>query len=159
MAGKGRKHFYQLEIQWTGNKGEGTASYRGYNRSYEIIAPHKPSILGSSDPTFRGDPTKHNPEDFLVAALSACHMLSYFHVCATASVVVIDYHDTPVGTMVETEEGAGYFTEVMLKPLVTVKEGSDVDLAHKLHEKAHHLCFIANSVNFPVKCEAQIKVL
>lgn len=157
MATQARKHQYQLQIKWTGNKGEGTAHYRGYDRSYEIIAPHKRLIEGSSDPSFRGDKTKHNPEDFLVAALSACHMLSYFHVCANAGIVVTDYQDSPIGTMVETEEGAGYFTEVILKPLVKIKAGGDVTLAQQLHEKAHHLCFIANSMNFPVLCQPAIE--
>lgn len=157
MATPGRKHEYELQIKWTGNNGQGTANYRGYQRSYDIMAPDKPLIQGSSDPTFRGDKTKHNPEDFLVAALSACHMLSYFHVCASAGIVVTDYHDTPLGTMVETEDGAGYFTEVILKPVVTIKAGGDVTLAQQLHEKAHHLCFIANSVNFPVLCQPSIQ--
>ncbi|MDP9230816.1 MAG: OsmC family protein [Bacteroidota bacterium] len=144
------QHRYSLTIKWTGNKGTGTNDYRSYERSHSILAENKVEISGSSDPNFRGDKTKHNPEDLMVASLSGCHMLSYLHVCAEAGIVVTEYVDNATGTMVETSNGGGHFTEVTLNPIVTVKESSMIDKANELHKKANELCFIANSVNFPV---------
>lgn len=114
-------------------------------------------VPGSSDPAFRGTPDRYNPEDLLVASLSACHMLFYLHLCATGKVVVTAYEDEASGTMVEVPGTGGHFTEVMLRPRVTISS-DDADLAQSLHDKAHHLCFIANSVNFPVRCEPEVVV-
>jgi organic hydroperoxide reductase OsmC/OhrA len=153
MAGK--THFYPIRMRWTGNTGQGTREYRGYQRAHEYSVEGKPVIPGSSDPNFRGDATRYNPEELLVMSLSSCHMLWYLHLCAEAKIVVTAYEDEAVGTMVEDQERGGFFTEVVLKPSVTIEAGSDRALAAKLHEKAHHLCFVANSVNFPVRCEAR----
>jgi organic hydroperoxide reductase OsmC/OhrA len=143
-------HHYNLHIRWTGNKGHGTSTYRAYERSYLIHADGKPEIQGSSDPAFRGDQTKYNPEDLLLASLSSCHMLSYLHLCATAGIVVISYSDHAAGTMEESAESGGRFKEVTLNPVVSVAEESMIDQANQLHEQANKLCFIANSVNFKV---------
>jgi organic hydroperoxide reductase OsmC/OhrA len=153
-----KAHSYQVEVKWTGNTGRGTTDYKAYERSHEIKVDGKLLILGSSDPAFRGDKTRYNPEELLVASLSACHMLWYLHVCAEAQIVVTHYLDQATGTMIETEDGAGRFTEVVLKPSVTVVNGGDPVLAEQLHEKAHHLCFIANSMNFPVQCKPSIQM-
>ncbi len=144
------QHQYKATIKWTGNKGKGTENYRNYERSHQIIIENKSDILGSSDPAFRGDKTKHNPEDLLVSSLSACHMLWYLHLCSEAGVIVSDYVDNATGIMVETTNGGGQFSEVTLNPIVTVTEQSMVNKANELHKKANELCFIANSVNFPV---------
>lgn len=151
-----RKHRYIVRTDWTGNRGEGTRTYRAYEREHEYRAPGKPVIPASSDPAFRGDATRYNPEDLLVAALSGCHMLTYLHLCAVAGVVVTAYSDEASGTMQETEDGGGCFTDVVLRPRVTITGDSDATLAHTLHERAHHLCFIASSVNFAVTCEPEI---
>jgi organic hydroperoxide reductase OsmC/OhrA len=143
-------HHYNATIKWTGNKGTGTSSYRDYERSHSILVTDKAEILGSSDPAFRGDKTKHNPEDLLLASLSSCHMLWYLHLCAEANVVVVNYVDNAIGTMLETENGGGHFSEVTLQPLVTVSNETMVEKANELHQKANELFFIANSVNFPV---------
>jgi organic hydroperoxide reductase OsmC/OhrA len=156
MAGK--THSYALHLRWTGNTGQGTREYRGYERAHEYAIEGKPVILGSSDPAFRGDKTRHNPEELLVMALSSCHLLSYLHLCATNKVVVVDYVDDAMGTMVESVEKGGQFTEVVLRPTVTLEAGSDAALAESLHDQAHHFCFIANSVNFPVRCEPTTKI-
>jgi organic hydroperoxide reductase OsmC/OhrA len=153
VAANHKTHTYHIDLRWTGNTGQGTANYRAYKRFHEITAVGKPPIPGSSDSAFRGDKTRYNPEELLIASLSACHMLWYLHLCADAQIVVTDYVDRPTGSMVETEDGGGQFIEVLLKPIVTVKDGSDLTLVEQLHQKAHHLCFIANSVNFPVRCE------
>jgi len=146
-----RSHSYNLTITWTGNRGTGTSDYRAYDRNHIIQAENKIEIPGSSDPAFRGDKTRYNPEEFLVSALSTCHMLSYLHVCVMNGVVVTGYVDHATGTMTETADGGGHFTEVMLNPVVTVKDAAMVAKANELHHKASQLCFIANSVNFQVK--------
>ncbi|MDO1527995.1 OsmC family protein [Fulvimonas sp. R45] len=150
-------HRYRVDVAWTGNRGSGTDGYRNYSRNHVIRIPGKPDLAGSSDPTFRGDATRHNPEDMLVAALSTCHMLSYLHMATVAGVVVVAYDDSAEGTMV-TEGNGGRFTEVVLRPVVTIRADSDPDQALAAHEDAHHACFIANSVNFPVRCEPRIVV-
>ena len=148
-----RSHNYSLTIKWTGNRGTGTSDYRSYDRNHIIQSELKEDINGSSDPAFRGDKTRYNPEDLLVASLSSCHMLSYLHLCAVGGVIVVDYVDNATGKMVETPDGGGHFVEVTLKPVVTVKYSSMIAKANELHHKAGELCFIARSVNFPVNHE------
>ena len=145
-----KQHQYALTINWDGNMGQGTSGYRSYERSHTLRAGNKPVIEASSDPAFRGDKTRYNPEELLVASLASCHMLSYLHVCAVAGVVVVDYADEATGIMVETPDGGGHFTEVTLNPVVVVTEASMIDKANALHHDANKLCFIANSCNFPV---------
>jgi organic hydroperoxide reductase OsmC/OhrA len=154
---KGHQHHYNVDVTWTGNQGTGTTTYQGYGREHEIRIAGKPVLAGSSDPTFRGDASKHNPEDMLVTALSTCHMLSYLHQAVLAGVVVTAYQDSAEGTM-ETDAHGGRFLEVVLRPVVTIAAGSDPAKAEAAHEPAHHACFIANSVNFPVRCEPRIVV-
>lgn len=146
-----RQHHYSLNLKWTGNTGEGTLNYRSYQRAYTISMTNKPDLQGSADTSFRGDPTKYNPEELLVMALSSCHLLSYLHLCADAGIVVTGYTDQATGIMAEDAEKGGYFTEVTLNPVVTIKDISQKDKAMELHERANKLCFIANSCNFPVK--------
>jgi organic hydroperoxide reductase OsmC/OhrA len=149
-------HHYKAGVEWTGNTGEGTKGYQAYRRDHEIQVDGKPVIMASSDPAFRGDPARHNPEELLVASLSSCHMLWYLHLCAVNQVVVLAYRDLAFGEMREQADGAGQFTRVILRPRVTVTSVSDRAKALALHAQAHHHCFIANSVNFPVEIEAEI---
>jgi organic hydroperoxide reductase OsmC/OhrA len=158
MLRMSKSHHYRTAIVWTGNRGTGTSGYRAYDRGYEIRCPGKVSIRGSSDPAFRGDPAAHNPEELLVASVSACHMLWYLHLCAEAGVVVGAYEDAATGTMAEAADGVRRFTEVVLHPHVTLSGGADSDLAQRLHQTAHDKCFIANSVNFPIRVEPTITV-
>jgi organic hydroperoxide reductase OsmC/OhrA len=143
-------------VSWTGDRGTGTSGYRDYGREHVVTAAGRPLLDGSSDPTFRGDKARWNPELELVAALAQCHLLSYLHVCTTAGVVVTAYEDAPYGVMAETTDDGGYFTEVVLRPLVTVASAEMTEAAVRLHEDAHRKCFIASSVNFPVRCEPVI---
>ena len=145
-----KSHHYNISVTWTGNQGTGTSHYRAFERSHTISAGKKNEILCSSDPAFRGDRTKYNPEELLVASLSSCHMLWYLHLCAEAGVVVIDYTDQATGVMTENSNGSGVFKEVTLNPMVTVSETSMLSKANELHQEANKMCFIANSVNFPV---------
>lgn len=150
-------HNYRTHVEWTGNRGTGTDGYRNYGREHVIRIEGKPEIAGSSDPMFRGDATKHNPEDMLVASLSTCHMLSYLHMATVAGVVVTTYVDAAEGSM-ETSGKGGHFTEVVLRPVVTITAASDPAKAEAAHHAAHEACFIAASVNFSVRCEPRIVV-
>lgn len=143
------EHHYELEMEWTGNRGTGTDQYRNYARDHIVRIVGKPELLGSSDPAFRGDRSRHNPEELLVAALSACHMLSYLHVCVKNGVVVTAYTDRATGTLRTIGDG-GQMAEVILYPEVTVRDADMVEKARSLHGEASRLCFIARSVNFPV---------
>ena len=152
-----KQHQYETTVRWTGNLGTGTTGYKDYGRNHEISAPGKPLIPGSSDPAFRGDAERYNPEELLVASLSTCHMLWYLHLAAVNKVVVLDYEDRADGTMEESADGGGRFVRVTLRPRITVTAQSDLDTAKRLHHDAHEKCFIANSVNFPVGCAPVIR--
>jgi organic hydroperoxide reductase OsmC/OhrA len=145
------EHRYALTVQWTGNLGEGTSSYRGYSRDHDVLIPGLPVLRGSSDPTFHGDRERYNPEQLLLAALAQCHMLSYLHVAVKHGVVVTDYRDEASGLLRLNRDGSGQFESVTLHPRVTVADGSQVELAGRLHHEANQVCFIARSVNFPVE--------
>ncbi len=149
-------HTYQAYIEWTGNKGTGTSNYRAYGREHLIYIEGKPTLQGSSDPAFRGDASKHNPEDLFVSAVSACHMLTYLHLCVLNQIVVTHYEDRCTGIMKESDSIGGQFTEITLRPLVRIQNIEQKDKALELHEEAHRMCFIANSVNFPIKHVAEI---
>ncbi|TDQ78261.1 OsmC family protein [Sphingobacterium yanglingense] len=151
-------HRYQSKIEWTGNNGSGTDHYKNYERDHDIIITGKPIISGSSDPAFRGDKGKHNPEDLLVSSLSSCHMLWYLHFCSNNGVIVEEYWDTAEGKMIEQKDGKGNFKEVILSPRVRVRKQEMADLAIELHKKASEYCFIANSVNFPVLVQPTVSI-
>lgn len=154
----GKQHKYRLSVEWTGNRGKGTTTYSGYSRDHSIRGENKPPILGSSDPAFRGDATRWNPEELLLASVAACHKLWYLHLCATAGISVVAYSDEAEATMVEAANGAGRFVEATLRPHVTIAAGGDTTEAGRLHQAAHAFCFIANSVNFPITSEPTISV-
>lgn len=145
-----KAHQYAITTTWTGNTGQGTRSYRSYERSHTVSVENKPDIAGSSDPSFLGDRTRYNPEELFVASLSACHMLWYLHLCAEAGIIVTDYVDRATGVMVEGPDGGGRFQQVTLHPVVTVADASMIAQANALHKPANQKCFIANSCNFPV---------
>lgn len=152
------EHHYAVRAEWTGDRGTGTSGYRDYDRAVTIEIDGKPTLLASSDKPFRGDPTRWNPEDLLVAALVECHLLAYLHACVTAGVVVVGYTDEATGVMRENGRGGGSFAEVVLRPRVVVADASMVDAATAAHTQANEWCFIANSVNFPVRHEPTIVV-
>ena len=152
-----REHRYQVTVNWTGNRGTGTSGYRAYTRDHEISAEGKSvRVPGSSDPAFQGDPSRYNPEELLVASLSACHMLWFLHLCAEAGIVVTSYSDSATGEMAEHASGAGEFTKVILRPRVAISDPSRAATTAELHAKAHQLCFIARSVKFPVEHEPAV---
>jgi organic hydroperoxide reductase OsmC/OhrA len=145
-----KQHRYNLSIEWQGNTGTGTSGYSAYSRDHIISSENKLLVSCSSDPAFRGNKAKYNPEELLVASIASCHMLWYLHLCADAGVIVVDYKDSAIGIMQETDNGSGFFKEITLYPEVIVKDASMIEKANSLHAKANEYCFIANSVKFPV---------
>lgn len=148
-----KTHAYRMSLHWSALGGEGTVNYRSYSRNFTLSSDDKTPIDGSSDPSFRGDAARYNPEELLVASLSSCHMLWYLHLCAVNGIVVTEYRDDASGDMRENDDGSGEFAKVVLRPVVTLREGSDEAKARELHHKAHEMCFIARSVKFPVEIE------
>ena len=155
MAGK--VHHYSVSVVWIGNLGEGTSACSAYSRDHEIRRGGKPVVPGSSDPSFRGDPNRWNPEELLVGSLSACHKLWYLHLCSVSGITVLEYQDSATGEMAEEESGRGRFLNVTLHPQVVIAGGQNSELALALHEEAHQYCFIANSVSFEVKHHASVR--
>jgi organic hydroperoxide reductase OsmC/OhrA len=149
-------HTYRLRLDWQGDPRVGTASYQAYDRGYRITLAGKPALAGSADPAFRGDPARHNPEDLLLAALSACHMLSYLALCARRGVTVLEYSDEAEAVLVLTADGGGHFASATLRPRVRVKAPEQAALARSLHAEAHATCFIASSCQFPVRVESTV---
>ncbi|WP_019939936.1 OsmC family protein [Bordetella sp. FB-8] len=144
---------YTSRIVWTGNRGQGTTHYRSYDRTWDIAVPGKPAVQCSNDPLLGGDPAKMNPEDLLLSALSACHMLWYLHYASDAGIVVTHYTDTPVGVGEVERSGAGRFISATLRPVATLRADADLQIARAIHHRIHEVCFIARSVSFPVSYE------
>ena len=153
-----RVHSYAATVRWTGNRGQGTASYAGYDRTHEIEIDGKPVILGSADAAFRGDADRWNPEDMLLSAISTCHMLWFLHLASEAGWVVERYADHATGQMEMNPDGSGQFTSATLHPVVAIS-GGDPERLDSLHHRAHEMCFIARSLNFEVGCEGRIEPL
>lgn len=155
----GEEHVYAPTVVWTGDLGTGTSSYRAYSRAHEIRHDQKVTIPATSDTAFRGDPSRWTPEDLLVASLSECHMLTFLHLAADAGVCVRGYTDTAIGVMREESDGGGHFESVILRPAVTVAAEADPSFLYGLHQRAHELCFIASSMNFPVRHEPTFTIV
>lgn len=154
-----KNHNYQITSHWDSKISGLTSSYITYNRNHIIEIPGKTTIEASSDPSFRGDPTKHNPEELFLASISSCHMLWYLHLCASNKISVVEYIDRAIGTMVEENSGCGRFSEVILNPKVIINGSDNNELALKLHHEANKNCFIANSCNFPIVHKPKIKLV
>mgnify|MGYP001799536390 CR=1 FL=1 len=154
-----KQHRYKIRNTWTGNIGLGTYDYKSYERAYTISVEGKPDLSGSSDPSFRGDRSRHNPEELFLASIASCHMLWFLHLCSVEGVVVSAYEDVATGTMVEKKDGSGRFTEVILKPVVTVSSAEMIPKAETLHARANEMCFIANSCNFPIRHQPQTQIV
>jgi organic hydroperoxide reductase OsmC/OhrA len=151
-----KTHLFRTRLTWTGNHGSGTSSSRDYGREHELSAGSKPVIPASAHPVFRGDAARWNPEELLVASLSSCHQLWYLALCAMAHIPVLSYVDDADGELETGDDGGGRFVRVTLRPRITLARGADPAKARELHARAHALCFVANSVNFPVTHEPEI---
>src|SRR4051794_22729997 len=154
----GPDHRYAAAVEWTGNTGEGTATYRSYGRDHVVTAEGPEPIDGSADRAFRGDPSRWNPEQLLLVAASQCHMLSYLHQAVLNDVVVVSYVDHPSAVMTEDGAGGGRFTEIVLRPQVTISATSDREVAERIHHDANRTCFIATSLNVEVQHEVHTLV-
>lgn len=152
------EHNYKVTAEWTGNKGDGTKNVKTYNRSHTVSIEGKPELFLTTDNPHVGDKTKLNPEDLLVTAISSCHLLSYLYVCSLEGVVITSYTDNATGIMIEQASGGGSFKDITLNPICYLANESMVKKAIELHHKAHEICYIANSVNFEVKCNPTCKV-
>lgn len=154
MSNAGNEHRFATTVTWTGNRGTGTSSYRAYGREHEISGDGKASVIaGSSAPVYRGNAERYNPEELLVASLSACHMLWFLHLCADAGILVTAYGDNAEGALALSADGSGQFREVVLRPAVSFAQEPPPEQVEALHHRAHELCFLARSMNFPVRCE------
>jgi organic hydroperoxide reductase OsmC/OhrA len=141
-------HRFAASLTWTGNRGTGTSATRAFGREHVVSVAGKPDIHGSAARVFHGDVERWNPEEMLIAALAQCHLLSFLYVATRHGVVVTAYADEASGVLATSPDGSGRFREVVLHPSVTYAAQPDDEAA--LHAEAHRLCFIANSVNFPV---------
>ena len=148
-----KRHEFTSLVRWTGNRGDGTRTYKGYDRTWRIETPGKAPVDCSNDPLLGGDPTMHNPEDLLISTLSACHMLWYLHLASEAGVVVRAYTDEPIGEGESAPDGSGRFIGAVLRPRIKVDAGCDLERAEAIHHEIHKVCFVARSVNFPVRYE------
>ncbi|MGI9351560.1 MAG: OsmC family protein [Rhizobiaceae bacterium] len=150
------KHDFPSRVVWTGNRGTGTSAYEDYDRTWDMAIEGKDTVHCSNDPMLGGDPSKYNPEDMLIAALSSCHMLWYLHLCSVAGVTVTSYEDMPIGIGESEPSGKGKFVEAVLKPKIAITSDSDPEKAISLHNEIHKYCFIARSVNFPVSYKPEV---
>ena len=154
-------HQYSVDLAWTGARRSGTTSFTAYGRDHELRAGNRPVILATSDPHFRGDASRWSPEDLLVSSLAQCHMVWLLHVAARDGVAVLGYSDSATGIIRVEAAGQGHFTEVVLHPRVSVASGATLpdgspvvgEVLARLHDEAHEHCFIARSVNFPVRVQ------
>ncbi|MEM6772002.1 MAG: OsmC family protein, partial [Bacteroidota bacterium] len=154
-----RTHHYRTTTEWTGNLGSGTLDYRAYKRDHRISAAGKVAAIdGSSDPKFRGDPKRYNPEELFLSSLSACHMLWYLHLASANGITVLEYIDHAEATMEENPDGSGQFTGVLLQPTIHIAQADKVELAKSLHKEAGEKCFIANSVKVKLTYGGEILV-
>ena len=148
---------YALELIWTEAGSEASDRPQRYDRNHQIHIAGKPVLEASADRLFHGDATRHNPEDLLLAALASCHMLSYLYLAAREGLRIRDYRDQASGRL-RVDGESGRFVEVCLRPMLRLAPGSDPEQADALHHEAQKLCFIAHSVNFPVRIEAQTTI-
>lgn len=154
-----KEHGYSCRIEWTGDRGDGTRTYRGYDRTWDVVTPNKPTIHCSNDPLLGGDPTLPHPEDLLLASLSACHMLSYLHLASGAKIVIHRSTDDPLGVGEVHPDGSGQFRSATLRPSIVVAVGTDLERAESIHNDVHRYCFVSRSVNFPITCAPTFEVL
>ena len=149
---------FEITTVWTGNTGSGTSSYAAYERSHEFRAEGREPLPGSAAPIYRGDSSRYNPEELLIASVSGCHMLWYLHLCAQSGVVVESYEDSAFGELAIHPAGSGEFTGITLRPRVTIRAGCDPQIAMRLHAEANGMCFIARSLKCDVSHEPTITV-
>jgi organic hydroperoxide reductase OsmC/OhrA len=151
-------HHYHAELTWSGGQLTSARDYKNYSRAFTVAITGKPALTGSADPAFLGDPRELNPEELLLISLSSCHMLSYLALCSNSGITVRSYRDSAQATMTQSADRNFAFSQAVLHPQVVIEPGGDHAKAVRLHLRAHEVCFIARSVNFPVSAEPTIEV-
>lgn len=140
---------HHIELAW--EKGDAPFTYDAYPRNHSISFKNgQETVIASASPPYRGDASKCDPEDMLVAALSSCHMLSFLAIAAKKKLTVTSYEDDAVGFL-ENSGGKLWMTRVILRPKVAID--SDAETLAQIHHLAHEACFIANSVKTEVSVE------
>jgi organic hydroperoxide reductase OsmC/OhrA len=147
-------HTYSTRLEWSGSTGAG---YDGYDRAHLLSAPPAEQELRmASDPAFRGDARRLNPEQLVVAAASSCQLLEFLTLAAKARVDVLEYSDAAEGTMDESDEPAR-IQRIVLRPRIRVAEGPSVERVRRLVQLAHEHCYVANSLRSEIVVEAVIE--
>ena len=132
-------------------------STESYNRDHVVTFENGIEIKASAAPGFQGNPDCVDPEEAFVGALSSCHMLTFLAIAAKKRLTVDSYEDNAVGILEKNTDGRMAVTRATLRPKV-IWGGDKTPTAEeieKIHEKAHHACFIANSVLTEVSIESR----
>lgn len=148
---------HHATIRWSRVSDDFT--YQSYNRDHEWAFPGGQTLRASAAPGYHGDAALANPEEAFIASLSSCHMLTFLALCAKKKLVVNSYSDMAVGSLGKLDNGRMAVTKVTLRPKIEFAgEAPDAGTLRDLHDKAHHYCFIANSVTTEVTVEAPAAV-
>jgi organic hydroperoxide reductase OsmC/OhrA len=151
-----KEHRYTANCSWRGSTGEG---YERYTRAHDMSAPPAAATLElSSDPAFRGDPARLNPEQLLLMAASSCQMLSFLAIAARKRLNVVEYDDAAEGVMPEDDKPVR-ITRILLKPRIVLEPPADPDTVRDMLELAHTQCFIANSLKSRIDIEPEIIII
>jgi organic hydroperoxide reductase OsmC/OhrA len=130
-------------------------SYANYNRDHDWAFDAGITIRASASPDYLGGEQCVDPEEAFVASLSSCHMLSFLAIASKKRFVVDSYHDEAVGVLGKNAAGHLAITTVTLRPRVQFsgEKTASADELAQMHDQAHHVCFIANSVKTDVIVE------
>ncbi len=147
-------HTYRTLLSWSGSTGAG---YEAYDRTHRVeLPPGAPALTLSADPAFRGSCELTNPEQLLLAAASSCQMLSFLAIAARSNIDVVSYSDEADAIMPEDDKPVR-ITRITLRPRIVVAAGSDLERARRIVGKAHHECFIANSLTSEITIDATVE--
>lgn len=144
-------HTFEVDLSWEKKQLQPNSDNKIYTKNHIIKIVGKPELAVSAAKSFKGDPDLYNPEDLLLSSLVSCHMMSYLYVCAQHKIEILSYSDQAKAILETYPNGSGKIIEVILNPVVLLKDASQINNAINLHVEANKLCFIANSCNFPVK--------
>ncbi|MCC7343739.1 MAG: OsmC family protein [Deltaproteobacteria bacterium] len=131
--------------------------YESYDRTHELRFGGGTSIQGSSAPQYLGRAELPNPEELLAASASSCHFLTFLAIAAKSRFAVDEYRDEAVAILEKNAAGKEAVTRIFLRP--SVRFGGDSlptpEKIRQMHERAHELCFIANSLTSEIVVEPQ----
>ncbi|QDO92455.1 osmotically inducible protein OsmC [Formosa sediminum] len=142
---------FKISNSWSLEHASKITSKGGSIKTHQVFLEKGKTLEVSAAKPFKGDPSKYNPEELLMAALSSCHFMSYLYVCEQAGITILEYSDTVEGILNLQANGSGAFAKISLNPQVKIENQDQIQLAESLHEKAGNLCFIANSCAFKIE--------